>query len=443
MARMLVRSLLDGTPIVAGVRYIHVGHTRWLDAQNELLGELAEDHDSDVLFTRGTYGTGKTHFLGTVQDRAQETGWATAHIECRRDRAELDRFETVYPRIIFKLRAKRMLEGLPDGLDSGDIDGGRWFLDCWAKRLLADAGYSESPVRRTMEVEQRLYHLLQERVMRRNLSGGLQTALCAYARAALSGNTDLTNDLVGWFRGDDRILRIPSVLMERPGQGARPSASSASARSVDLRPISRSTSLEVLRGILWVIRETGHHGLVLCIDELEEIAKLRPRKRQDQCFQALREFVDNSDGDLGLRYVCTYFAATPEMFDDEEYFPRYDALKTRIEPVGEAINWRSPLIDLDRTPLADSELRTLAQKIRAVHGIARDWNPKERVSDSVLDGVVASVCAARYQVAKPRLLCKAVITELELARQDGTRYTPPPADRVVRSAADRLLRERL
>src|SRR5207247_680444 len=133
---------------------------------------------------------------------------------------------------------------------------------------------------------------------------------------------------------------------------------------VDLPPVTRSTSLEVLRGMLWLIRQTAHPGLVLCVDELEEIAKLRPRKRQDQCFQVLREFVDNADGELGLRYLCVYFAATPEMFDSEDYFRRYDALATRIEPIGGKLNWRSPVIDLDRTPLADHELSALAYNVR-------------------------------------------------------------------------------
>src|SRR5687768_1861021 len=90
VARMLMRSLASGTPLVEGVRHIHVGHSRWIDAQSELLAELSEDNDSDVLFVRGSYGAGKTHFLASVQERALEAGWAVAHVECGRDKAELD-----------------------------------------------------------------------------------------------------------------------------------------------------------------------------------------------------------------------------------------------------------------------------------------------------------------------------------------------------------------
>ena len=440
-ARMLVRSLVTGTPIVDGVRYIHVGHNRWLDAQAELLAELAEDSDSDVLFVRGAYGGGKTHFLGCVQDRAREAGWATAHIECRRDGAELDKFETVYPKIIRKLRSKHILEGDHERQDPADVDGGRWFLDRWVARLLKDAGHVEGPVRRTLEVEERLYGLLHDRVMRRNLPSTLQTALSAYARASLARDTDMQNELVGWFRGESRQVRVPASLIQRPGLSRGMSPGVRTIQFIPLPPVTRATSLEVLRGMLWIIRQTGHAGLVLCIDETEEIAKLRPRKRQDQCYQVLREFVDNADGDLGLRYLCTYFAATPEMFDSEEYFRRYDALATRIEPLGETINWRSPVIDLDRTPLSDRELRTLAYKLRDLHAIAHAWDPASILANGVLDNLVSAVCAARYRVAKPRLLCRAAMAELERARQAGPAYITTPADGAVRSTAEKLLRE--
>jgi len=443
-ARGLIRSLADGTPVMEGIRYIHVGHTRWIDAQAELLEELAEDHDSDVLFVRGAYGAGKTHFLGCVQERAREAGWVTAHLECRRDKIELDRFETIYARILYKLRSRRMLEdAVEQDLDPAEIDGGRWILDRWAADILSRAGHGKGSVRRPMEVEERLYSLLQTTVLQRNLPASFQRALCAYARATLVGNVDLCTELVGWFRGEPSHVKIPPGLLQKPGLGVRgPSSFGRSASAVDLPPISRAASLEMLRGILWVIRQTGHKGLVLAVDELEEIAKLRPKRRQDQCFQTLREFVDNADGELGLRYLCTYFAATPEMFDSPDCFRRYDALASRIEPVGEDINWRSPVIDLDRTPLSDQEFRLLARKIREVHNIAYCWDGSQAVTDGVLGRIVDAVLSARYRIAKPRLLCRVVVSELERARLSGAGYVPRPShDAAVREAAERLQRE--
>jgi hypothetical protein len=443
VARSLIRSLQTGTSVLEGIKYLHVGHDGWLKAQQELLNELAEDQDSDVVFIRGSYGAGKTHFLGCVQDNALGGNWATSHIECRRDHVELDRFHTVYPRIIHKLRTAEMLSDIAEkGLDPGTLDGGRWLLDKWASSMLNKAGFSPGPVRRTMEVDERLCNLLQKQVMETNLLGDFRRALFAYARATLLGNTTIRNELTEWFKGEERRVAVPATLIQPQSAGVVSRNGSQQAAPLTLFPIGRATSLEALRGLLWLLRTSGFSGLVLCIDEIEEIAKLSPKKRQDQSFQVLREFVDNSDGALGIRQLCTYFAATPEMFESEHYFRRYDALATRIEPVGNEINWRSPVVDLDRTPLTASQYGEISGKVREIYGLAYGWDATQSVTDDVLDSILDSVLRSRYRIAKPRLLCRVLVDELERARSLGNAYVGKrDPDTLVRKAAEKLQTE--
>ena len=100
VARGCVRSLNRGTVLPEAAPYLNVGHDRWIKAQIDLLEELAEvpiDYDipnSDTKFVKGAYGSGKSHFLSVIQSKARELGWATAHLECQADGAEIDRFET-------------------------------------------------------------------------------------------------------------------------------------------------------------------------------------------------------------------------------------------------------------------------------------------------------------------------------------------------------------
>src|SRR5438046_2743722 len=122
LARALIRGLVRGTTISAGVRHIHVGHTSWLAAQRELLGEIAEDGHADTKFVRGTYGAGKSHFLSMVQDLARVENWATSHIECKVDGVQIDRFETLYPQIVGKLKAV----DIPSDDQESPIDPVRW-----------------------------------------------------------------------------------------------------------------------------------------------------------------------------------------------------------------------------------------------------------------------------------------------------------------------------
>lgn len=138
-----------------------------------------------------------------------------------------------------------------------------------------------------------------------------------------------------------------------------------------------------------------------------------------------------------------YLAATPEMFEGPSYFPRYDALVTRIQPLGPEINWRAPVIDLDRTPLGPAEMRAMAMRIRAVHRVAYDdGSIGEAVDPALVTRFVDGVTTSRFGVAKPRLLARMMVDELERARQAKGAYVPPSdVSRLVADVAERIAGE--
>ena len=423
LARALIRSLTRGTAVRGGVRHIHVGHSKWLSAQEELLGEIADDGHSDTKFVRGAYGAGKSHFLSVVQDRARVAGWATCHVECKVDGIQIDRFETLYPKIVSRL----VLPGrrMPDiGETPGDST--RMLLDCWSDSMLRRVGVSPEAIRRPFDADVRLYAELSGRLLRSSLPADFTKALVVYVRAALARDADTTTAVAHWLAGLDQPVSVPIKYLHRPSDAPRAS------NALDLRPIGRGTAREVMRGILWLVKETGAKGLVLCIDEIEELARLPNRRRQDQALQALREFVDDAGGDGGYHYLCLYLAATPEMFEGRDYFPRYDALQTRIQPVGPELNWRAPVVDLDRTALQSSELHEMAKRIWHVHRVAYEETGGGFGKD-LLERFVNAVHESRFRIAKPRLLARLLVDELELARQNGTTYSAP-ADMAVKLA---------
>jgi hypothetical protein len=139
----------------------------------------------------------------------------------------------------------------------------------------------------------------------------------------------------------------------------------------------------------------------------------------------LREYVDNAGGDAGYRYLCMYLAATPEMFENENYFPRYDALATRIQPLTKDLNFRAPVVDLDRTPLTSGEMSQMAERIRSVYAVAHGPLDIDPFVGKNLERFVEDLIANRSRVAKPRLLARLVVGELERARQSGSAYVPP------------------
>jgi hypothetical protein len=354
--------------------------------------------------------------LSVVQDIAREQGWATSHIECKVDGVQIDRFETLYPQIVKKLKPPGVVDGPYGEITPHPM---RSILERWARNQTRRAGIREGGLTRPFDADARVHSILEAGLLRSSLPPDFLRALTAFARAYVLQDTETMGATTAWITGANEKTVLPSHYIQRPtGVGKRDT-------SFQLRPIGKGTARDAMRGLLWLIRSAEYAGLVLCIDEIEELAKLGNRKRQDQALQALREFVDHAGGEGGFQNLCMYLAATPDMFEGENYFPRYDALATRIQAVSTEINWRGPVIDLDRTPLNASELRLMVARIRDVYRVAYDQESRiEVLDDTSLQALITSVMDTRFRIAKPRLLARIVVDLLERSRQGRSEATP-------------------
>lgn len=126
------------------------------------------------------------------------------------------------------------------------------------------------------------------------------------------------------------------------------------------------------------------------------------------------------------------------MFDDEEYFKSYDALATRIEPVSDEINWRGTLINLEKTMLTRQQLQWVAARIHEIYEVGYGKHSPNGLSNNRLTEIVNAVDTSRYRIAKPRLLCRVVVDELERARQG---HAEKDTEQIISQAANRLSEE--
>jgi hypothetical protein len=84
----------------------------------------------------------------------------------------------------------------------------------------------------------------------------------------------------------------------------------------------------------------------------------------------------------------------------------------------------------------------MALRIRRVHQVAYGTTALKSVSEELLRRFITDVAASRFRVAKPRLLTRIVIDELERARQEGIEYKPPgDVKGKVASVAERIANE--
>ena len=168
--------------------------------------------------------------------------------------------------------------------------------------------------------------------------------------------------------------------------------------------------------------------MAIFVDEAESIQDYTKTQRR-VAYQNLRELLDNVDGranGVSLSHAVCYVAATPVMFVGERGLREYEALQNRIEEIHlplpglqGRIDYRAVVIDLALSPLTIADRQALARKIREVHGIAYQWDPRPLVSDSDLDGIVAELEKRGGEQGGLRPLCRAVTAALELAQQHG------------------------
>src|SRR5262249_17503223 len=153
-------------------------------------------------------GAGKSHFLSVVQDRARQAGWATCHVECKVDGVQIDRFETLYPKIASKLT-------LP-GSDVVEDDSGaavaptRLLLERWTAMLLRTAGTRPVAVSRPFDADERLYAKLQSGLMRTNLPADFTRALVVHSRATLARDFDTVGIVAQWLGGAEERVSVPT-----------------------------------------------------------------------------------------------------------------------------------------------------------------------------------------------------------------------------------------
>ena len=438
LARALIRSLSRGTAIPRGATLIHVGHEEWLAAQLEILREIAEDGYADTKFVRGAYGVGKSHFLSVVQEGARESGWVTSHIECHFDKVEIDKFETLYPPLVKKLDAADFVALSEDTETTKSPQPIRVILNKWTDKQFSAIGYRADARSRPFDLDRRLFAHLASRLLRGGIPTNFARALTAYALASLAGDAETVAGICSWLSAGDEPVIIPSQYLRRETRSIG-KTDSQPEKAIQLRPINAGTVHDAMKGLLWLIKDAGYTGLVLCIDEVEELARLGTRKRQDRALQALREYVDHAGGDDSYKWLCMYLAATPEMFDSEAYFPRYDALASRIQAVSDHVNWRAPVIDLDKTPLDEKQLRLIATKIRDLYRIAHGDEAGLPVTDQILAAFVTEILRSKVRMARPRLLARIVIDELDRARSTGSKYAAPDhLDKTIARAAESI-----
>lgn len=297
--REVIDALRRGTVPSAGLDLLAVGLDRFAAALDAEL-DTAEQGGSVFKAVRGEYGAGKTFFARWLAERAKRRGLAVAEVQISETETPLHRLETVYRRLCENLATA---EFPPSALRS--------VVDAWLYTLEEDSLASGIDESDTAALDAAVAKLLDKRLAEVSRSAPtFAAALRGYRAAVAAGDPATAEGVLAWL-------------------GGQPHVAASAKRAAGVRgDLDHFGALGFLQGLLTVLRDSGHPGLLLVLDEVETLQRVRADVR-DKALNALRQLVDEVDSGRfpGLYVLVT---GTPAFFEGPQGVQRLAPLAARL-----------------------------------------------------------------------------------------------------------------
>jgi P-loop Domain of unknown function (DUF2791) len=384
----IIDALRRGTVPHGSLDAFAVGLERFEPAFEE---ELLAVRSGGAVFkaVRGDYGCGKTFLARWLADRARKLGFATSEVQVSETETPLHRLETVYRRLCERLATADASQGALRNV----IDGWFYILE---QDALAEGGAAEGEER---ELLARTDQLLEQRLAKVTATAPMfGAALRGYRHAQVAGDAATADALLAWLAG-------------------QPNVAASAKRAAGVKgEIDHFGALNFLQGLLTVLRDSGGGGMLIVLDEVETIQRVRGDVR-DKSLNALRQLIDEVDGGRfpGLYLLVT---GTPAFFDGPQGVQRLEPLAQRLH-----VDFRTEArFDNPRAVqvrLAAFDLDRLAEVGRRVRGIYQEHCPSAgRISQMCDDAYVRDLAFAvagrlggRVGIA-PRIFLKKLVADV-------------------------------
>ena len=230
----ILDALRRGTVPRRGLDALAVGLSRFETVMDETLTHVAAGQ-SGFKAVRGDYGCGKTFFARWIQERAKQKGFAVAEVQISETETPLHRLETVYRRLIEHLSTSTAESGAFRSV----VDG--WFYTLEEDAIAAGADASDANA--LFAAADELMEKRLEAVSR--TSATFAAVLRAYRRTIQSGDVGTADGLLAWL-------------------GGQPNVAASVKRAAQIKgDVDHFTALNFLQGLLVMLRDSGHAGLVL------------------------------------------------------------------------------------------------------------------------------------------------------------------------------------
>ncbi|MFR9774014.1 BREX system ATP-binding protein BrxD [Nocardia sp. SC052] len=385
--RDIVDALRRGAVPMNGLDVLAVGLDRFTRAVDEDLDRVTNG-GSIFKAVRGEYGAGKTFFTRWLAERAKRRAFATAEVQISETETPLHRMETVYRRLVEQLSTEQFA---PSAL--------RPILDGWIFALeedaLADGEVAEEDAD---ALDAAVGKLLEQRLAEISRSTpGFAAAVRGYRAASAHGDNATADGLAAWL-------------------GGQPHVATAVRRFAGVKgDLDHFGALSSLQGLLTMLRDSGHPGLLVVLDEVETLQRVRSDAR-DKALNALRQLIDEvySGRFPGLYLVIT---GTPAFYDGQQGVQRLAPLAQRLATdFGTDSRWDNPRATQIRLPgFTVDALVELGIKVTSLYSEAYDCPRAANVVDSAYVTELARAVTGRLggQVGvAPRIFLKKLVADV-------------------------------
>ncbi len=359
----IIDALRRGTVPQYGLDALAVGLAPFEAAFADELGKVARGR-GQFKAIRGEYGSGKTFFCRWLRERAHRLGFACAEVQISETETPLHRLETVYRRLL-------------ERLTTADASSGafRNVIDAWffalEEDVLSQGGVEPDDIDALMQATDALMERRLSEVVRSAPAFAL--TLRAYRRALREEREEMADGLLAWMAGQPNIAASVKRYAQIKGD------------------IDHFGALSFLQGVLTILKDSGHPGLLLVLDEVETLQRMRGDVR-DKSLNALRQLMDEIDSGRfpGLYLVIT---GTPPFFDGPMGVQRLPPLAQRLA-VDFATDARFDNPRAVQIRLKGFDTASLCEVGCKIRDLYADVSASVRISALVDDAYVAALAAA-------------------------------------------------
>jgi hypothetical protein len=416
--RETIDALRAGTVPRRGLDLLAVGMDRFATAVDTELDSVRSG--SGILkAVRGEYGSGKTFFARWLQERAKRAGFAVAEVQISETETPLHRLETVYRRLMERLSTADQEQGAFRSI----VDA--WFF-ALEEDLLQQNGGQQLDESALLE---QTNELMEKRLVSiTTIAPTFAATLRAYRSALAEGNVADAEALLAWVAG-------------------QPNVSAGAKRRAGIKgDVDHFGALNFLQGLLVMLRDAGYAGLLVVLDEVETLQRVRGDIRE-KGLNALRQLIDEVYGGRfqGLYLLVT---GTPAFFDGPQGVQRLPPLAQRLHVAfGPEDRFDNPRAVQVR--LRNLDVHGLVEVGRKVRDLFADGSPAEDRIRSLIDDDYLELLA-RAMIGKlggkvglaPRLFLKKLVGDVLDRTEQFPDFDPRKHYELTLAGAELSLEER-